>query len=196
MHVMIDTTVARYLRRAWPGLALTTLVTVLASVAAVAGAFGLAHAVTHVLARQPGLPTTALALAVLALLARGLLLLARDIVALNTGARATRQIRQQVLAHVFRLGPAHPWRAGRATVRLGVVDGCEHLRGYLGLYLPQAVAAALVPAVLVVVLARHSVAVAGVVVVSVALVPLAQRAARRLLGQRAHEHWDAYERYA
>lgn len=194
--MMFDAAVAPHLRRAWLPLVLTSCVTVLASAAAIVGALQLAHAVSHVITGAAGVPARPLWIAVIALAARGLLLLARDMLALRTGAGVVRGLRREVLAQLFRLGPAHPWKGGRAIVRLGVVDGGEHLRGYLGLYLPQAIAAIVVPAALIIVLVRHSLAVAIVVAVGVGVVPIAQRLTNRLLGKRAHEHWDAYERYA
>lgn len=194
--MMVNREIAPHLRTAGPGLAATAAVTLLAAAASIAVAVSMAAAITEVLSGSGQVPVTALLAATGFLLLRALLLMGRDLVALETGSRVTRRVRRELLEHVFRLGPAHPWHSGRAKVHLAVVDGCEHLRGYLGLYLPQAVAAVLIPAVLVAYLAQRSLAVALIVVIGVLVVPLANRLTSRLLGQRAHEHWDAYTAYS
>src|SRR5690606_30459668 len=56
--------------------------------------------------------------------------------------------------------------------------------------------AVLVPASLVTVLAVRDPAVAAVVVAGIVVVPLAQRLNRRILGERASRHWEAYDAYA
>lgn len=194
--MMVNREIAPHLRMAWPGLAATAAVTLLGAAASVAVAVSMAAAITEVLRGSGRVPVAALLAATGFLLLRALLLMGRDLLALETGSRVTRRVRRQLLEHVFRLGPAHPWHSGRAKIHLAVVDGCEHLRGYLGLYLPQALSAILIPAVLVLFLAQRSIEVALIVVVGVLVVPLANRVTHRLLGKRANEHWDAYTAYS
>jgi ATP-binding cassette subfamily B protein len=132
---------------------------------------------------------------VLALAARAALLWLRDLLALRTGTRVVRELRGRLLDHMIALGPGHQWQGGAARAHLALVDGCEHLRGYVGSYLPQAIASILVPAVALVTIATRDLTVALVILVMLLGVPLGQRATRALLGERAAAHWMAYERY-
>lgn len=194
--MMIDADVAPYVRQAWPKLGRTAVVTLLASGASIGAAFALAEAFTRILTGREVLPLVPLALAVGMLLLRAVLLWLRDLSALHTGTAIARAIRTRLLQHIVALGPGHQWPGGRAKAHLVAVDGCEHLKGYLGSYLPQALSAVLVPASLVTVLAVRDPAVAAVVVAGIVVVPLAQRLNRRILGERARRHWEAYDAYA
>ncbi|UFU06461.1 ABC transporter ATP-binding protein/permease [Ruania halotolerans] len=194
--MMIDANIAPYARQAWPRLAGTAAITLLASGASIGAAFAMAAAFTHILTTGGTLPIGALTAAVALLLLRALLLWSRDLSALHTGTVIARTIRERLLRHIVALGPGHRWPGGRASAHLAAVDGCEHLKGYLGNYLPQALAAVLVPATLTIVLFVRDPAVAVVVIIAVATVPLAHRITKRLLGERAAAHWQAYDRYA
>lgn len=129
------------------------------------------------------------------LVVRAVLLWVRDVLALRTGTLVAGRIRQQLFDHILRLGPGHEWPGGAARAHVGVVDGCEHIRGYVGSYLPQAIAAVVVPVVLLVVVALHDPLVAGVIAAMLLAVPLGRRLTSRLLGQRAAVHWQKYEDY-
>ncbi len=194
--MMINANVAPYARQAWPRLAGTASLTLLASGASIGAAFAMAAAFTHILSSDGTVPAGPLTAAVALLGLRALLLWCRDQSALHTGTVVARAIREKLLRHIVALGPAHRWPGGRASAHLAAVDGCERLKGYVGNYLPQVLAAILVPAALTVVLFLRDPAAALVVVAGVTCVPLAHRITKRLLGARAAEHWRAYDRYA
>lgn len=189
-----DPAVAPLLRPARPGLLRTAALTLLASGAAVATAVQLATATTRILTGT-GAPWWPLLGAGLTLLLRAVLLWLRDLSAHRTGTVVVDDLRLQLLDHVAALGPGHQWPGGAARAHLTVVEGCEHLRGYIGSYIPQKLTAILVPAVLVVALAVQDLLVALTVVATVALVPLAQTTTRGILGERAQAHWLQYEAY-
>lgn len=193
-RMLADPVVAPLLRPALPGLVRTATLTLLASGAAAATAALLAVATTRILTGSAA-PWPPLIGAGAALLVRAFLLWLRDLSAHRTGTHVVDDLRLQLLDHVAALGPGHHWPGGAARAHLTVVEGCEHLRGYVGSYLPQKIAAVLVPTVLVAVLAAQDIAVALTVVTAIALVPLAQRITRGILGARAEAHWMQYEAY-
>lgn len=197
-RVMIDKNVLALVRagNARGGVALATACVLGASAASVAGAFALAEGLRRVLVADPRAPWWPLLLAVIALVARGLLLGARDVVSVTIGCRAARQLRNRILEQLVRLGPGYTTKARRGSVHVSAVDGCEHVKGYLGHYLPQAAAAIVVPTVLVGILLFIDPLVALVVAVCVMAVPLGQRLVSKMLGERATKHWDQYETYA
>ena len=71
--------------------------------------------------------------------ARGILLWARELVSARAAARVQAQLRAQLVAAVGRLGPG--WLAGQNSARLAVVAGrgLDALDAYFGRYLPQLV---------------------------------------------------------
>lgn len=193
--MMVNANIALYAKQVWPRLGGTAVITLLASGASIGAAFALAAAFTRILTGDGGFPVAPLTTAVGVLLLRALLLYLRDISSLAAGTHIARTVRMQLLRHIAALGPGHRWDGGRAKAHLAAVDGCEHLRGYIGNYLPQVMASILVPAVLVTFLAVRDWTVALVVTLGIVTVPLAQRVTRRILGERARKHWEAYDAY-
>jgi ATP-binding cassette subfamily B protein len=172
---------------------------VLASGFSIGVAFGLT-AVTGALLRWDQAAPPALGGALLATVGcavgRGLCLWARDQLAMTAAARVKASVRARVMDKLYELGPGYSWPGGRGGVQPTVVDGVEHLQGYVGFYLPQLLVSWLVPAALLVVLAFVDPLVALVVLVCVLIVPFAQRLWRWVLRDRAQAHWDQYELFA
>ncbi|AXK46133.1 ABC transporter ATP-binding protein/permease [Brachybacterium saurashtrense] len=195
LPALLDPRIAPHARAAGGGLAAVAGVTLGAGAASAGAALALASATTRILVQDPRGPWAVLAAAVGLLALRAALLWLRDLLALRTGSRVTRRLRERLLDHVIALGPGHHWQGGAARAHLAVVDGCEHLRGYIGSYLPQAIAAVAVPAVLLSVIALQDGLVALVILVMLLGIPVGQRLTRRLLGRRAAAHWEQYEEY-
>ncbi|WP_411759665.1 ABC transporter ATP-binding protein/permease [Streptomyces tunisiensis] len=113
--------------------------------------------------------------------------------ATRAGARVRVALRDELLAHLGRLGPAYLTTARAGAVRTTLVDGVEGVDAYVSRYLPQLLVTLAVPplvlAVLVVVEPR---ALFGLVP-ALLLALLGPRAWDRLLAARGKEHWDTYE---
>lgn len=203
--MLVDRTVLRFVRAVRGRLAVVVLLGLAASAAAVAAAFALAEAVTRVLAAvtdgagADAVATAAagpLVLAAALTVARAALLWWRDQRSVAAAVAVKHRLRARLARHLFDLGPAHAWQLRGGGAQAAMVDGVEHLQAYVGFYLPQVAVSLIVPASLVGVLATRDAAAAALVAAGVLAVPVAQRLWRRLLGARAHRHWDAYEAYA
>ncbi|WP_410535542.1 ABC transporter ATP-binding protein/permease [Streptomyces sp. KL2] len=122
--------------------------------------------------------------------------------ATRAGARVRVALRDELLARLGRLGPAHlassgpgpggaPVRAG--AVRTTLVDGVEGVDAYISRYLPQLLVTLTVPPLVLAVLAAvEPVALLGLVP-ALLLALCGPRAWDRLLARRGREHWDTYE---
>ncbi|NEE01936.1 ABC transporter ATP-binding protein/permease [Phytoactinopolyspora halotolerans] len=203
--MLINRTVLRFVTSARGHLALTVLLGLAASAAAVGTAFALAEVVARVLSasaagsdagRELGDALAPLAVAAALTLTRAGLLWWRDQCAVRAAIDVKHRVRARLVRHLFALGPAHARRTRSGGVQATLVDGVEHLQAYVGFYLPQVVVSLVVPATLVGILATRDVAVAVLVAVGVLSVPIAQRLWKRLLGERADVHWKAFESYA
>ncbi len=192
---MLDPRIAPHTVGVTGRLVQVSAVTLAATGASVGAAFLLADTTSRLLTEDPRGPWTPLAWAVALLVVRAVLLWLRDVLALRTGTAVARQIRRRLYDHILRLGPGHQWPGGAARAHVVAVDGCEHIRGYVGSYLPQAIASVAVPSVLLVVIGAQDLGVAALIAVMLLAVPFGQRYTSRLLGQRAAVHWAAYEAY-
>ncbi|MEV4916222.1 ABC transporter ATP-binding protein [Streptomyces tirandamycinicus] len=148
--------------------------------------------------RLPGL--LAAVLAVVA--ARAALTAWQRNTATRAGARVRVALRDELLTHLGRLGPAHaasaahrpgsaPARAG--AVRTTLVDGVEGVDVYVSRYLPQLLVTLTVPPLVLAGLAAVEPAVLLGLVPAVGLALAGPRAWDRLLARRGKEHWDTYE---
>ncbi|MGC9497240.1 ABC transporter ATP-binding protein/permease [Streptomyces sp. WG7] len=113
--------------------------------------------------------------------------------ATRAGARVRVRLRDELLAHLGRLGPAYLTAARAGAVRATLVDGVEGVDAYVSRYLPQLLVTVAVPPLLLAVLAAvEPVALLGLVP-ALLLGLLGPRAWDRLLAERGKEHWDTYE---
>jgi len=105
-------------------------------------------------------------------LVRAALALARDAAAFNAGAAVKRAVRQDLLAHLFALGPV--WVAGRQAGALAsaVTDQVEALHAFFSFYLPQLALAVLVPVAILAFVFPLSWAAGAVLLIAAPLIPL------------------------
>ncbi|KMS67710.1 ABC transporter ATPase [Streptomyces leeuwenhoekii] len=122
--------------------------------------------------------------------------------ATRAGARVRVALRDELLARLGRLGPAHltshgsrpgapPARAG--AVRTTLVDGVEGVDAYVSRYLPQLLVTLTVPPLVLAALAAVAPAALLALVSALLLALGGPRAWDRLLARRGKEHWDTYE---
>jgi ATP-binding cassette subfamily C protein CydD len=113
--------------------------------------------------------------------------------ATRAGARVRVRLRDELLTHLGRLGPAHLTSARAGAVRTTLVDGVEGVDAYVSRYLPQLLITLTVPPLLLAALAAvEPVALLGLVP-ALLLGLFGPRAWDRLLAKRGKEHWDTYE---
>ncbi|MGY0071242.1 ABC transporter ATP-binding protein/permease [Streptomyces sp. QTS137] len=113
--------------------------------------------------------------------------------ATRAGAQVRVALRDELLAHLGRLGPAHLTTARAGAVRTTLVDGVEGVDAYVSRYLPQLLITLTVPPLVLAVLAAvEPMALLGLVP-ALLLALCGPRAWDRLLATRGKEHWDTYE---
>ncbi|MGP4085814.1 ABC transporter ATP-binding protein/permease [Streptomyces sp. KR55] len=113
--------------------------------------------------------------------------------ATRAGAQVRVHLRDELLAHLGRLGPAHLTTARAGAVRTTLVDGVEGVDAYVSRYLPQLLITLTVPPLLLVALAAVEPAALLGLVPALLLALFGPRAWDRLLARRGKEHWDTYE---
>ncbi|MGW8990957.1 ABC transporter ATP-binding protein/permease [Streptomyces zhihengii] len=113
--------------------------------------------------------------------------------ATSAGAQVRVALRDELLAHLGRLGPAHLTTARAGAVRTTLVDGVEGVDAYVSRYLPQLLITMTVPPLVLAALAVVEPAALYALVPALLLALLGPRAWDRLLAARGKEHWDTYE---
>ncbi|GAA2767022.1 ABC transporter ATP-binding protein [Streptomyces paradoxus] len=113
--------------------------------------------------------------------------------ATRAGARVRVALRDELLAHLGRLGPAHLTTARAGAVRTTLVDGVEGVDAYVSRYLPQLLITLTVPPLILAALAAIEPRVLLGLVPALLLALAGPRAWDRLLAARGKEHWDTYE---
>ncbi|MBJ6648093.1 ABC transporter ATP-binding protein/permease [Streptomyces sp. BSE7-9] len=113
--------------------------------------------------------------------------------ATRAGARVRVALRDELLAHLGRLGPAYLTTARAGAVRTTLVDGVEGVDAYVSRYLPQLLVTLAVPPLVLAVLAVVEPRALLGLVPALLLALLGPRAWDRLLAARGKEHWDTYE---
>ncbi|MEU9554223.1 ABC transporter ATP-binding protein/permease [Streptomyces fumanus] len=132
--------------------------------------------------------------AVLAVVAaRAALAHAQRRTATRAGAEVRVALRDDLLAHLGRLGPAHLTTARAGAVRTTLVDGVEGVDAYVSRYLPQLLVTVTVPPLVLAALAAVRPAALLVLVPALLLALVGPRAWDRLLAERGKDHWDTYE---
>ncbi|MER7739600.1 ABC transporter ATP-binding protein [Streptomyces sp. NPDC096538] len=132
--------------------------------------------------------------AVLAVVAaRAGLALCQRRTAARAGARVRVALRDELLAHLGRLGPAYLTTARAGAVRTTLVEGVEGVDAYVSRYLPQLLVTLAVPPLVLAVLAVAEPRALLGLVPALLLALLGPRAWDRLLAARGKEHWDTYE---
>ncbi|MEV8592466.1 ATP-binding cassette domain-containing protein [Streptomyces sp. NPDC052012] len=113
--------------------------------------------------------------------------------ATRAGARVRVALRDELLAHLGRLGPAHLTTARAGAVRTTLVDGVEGVDAYVSRYLPQLLITLTVPPLVLAALAAVEPWALLGLVPALLLALAGPRAWDRLLAARGKEHWDTYE---
>ncbi|MEU8649626.1 ABC transporter ATP-binding protein [Streptomyces sp. NPDC048737] len=113
--------------------------------------------------------------------------------ATRAGARVRVALRDELLAHLGRLGPAYLTTARAGAVRTTLVEGVEGVDAYVSRYLPQLLVTLAVPPLVLAVLAVVEPRALLGLVPALLLALLGPRAWDRLLATRGKEHWDTYE---
>jgi ATP-binding cassette subfamily C protein CydD len=128
------------------------------------------------------------------LVARALLAYLGEAVAGRAAIAVQRQLRGRLVRHALALGP--PWlaRAGTGELTTLATRGLAGLDGYVARFLPQLVLAALVPVVVLVVLAGADLTSALIVLVTLPLIPLFLVLAGLLAQARTQRQWDLLQR--
>ena len=178
-----------------PGLRRVAVIAVsvatLSAVLVVVQAVALAHVVSRSLLQHAPLGTVVpgIVVAALAVLARAALHGAGDLSAHGAADRVVARLRAQLLRHVLTLGPA--WLAGErpGELSLTATRGLRSLHTYFARYLPQAAAAAVIPAVLLVWVATQDWLSFVVVIALVIAVPLTMIFFGREATRRSERQW-------
>ncbi|MET9817441.1 MULTISPECIES: ABC transporter ATP-binding protein [unclassified Streptomyces] len=113
--------------------------------------------------------------------------------ATRAGAQARVRLRDELLVHLGRLGPAHLTTARAGAVRTTLVDGVEGVDAYVSRYLPQLLITLTVPPLLLAALAVVEPRALLGLVPALLLALAGPRVWDRLLAKRGKEHWDTYE---
>lgn len=149
----VDPRLVRYASASRAFFAAIAVIGVLQTAVVVAFAWLLTHAITRAIDGMPWAELTALLTALAAVIvARALLLWAREALSARAAARVQAQLRAQLVDAVGILGPG--WLAGRNSAQLAVTAGrgLEALDAYFGRYLPQLVLTVIATPVLVAVM--------------------------------------------
>ncbi|MEV7083636.1 ABC transporter ATP-binding protein [Streptomyces sp. NPDC093516] len=113
--------------------------------------------------------------------------------ATRAGAAVRVALRDELLAHLGRLGPARITSARAGAVRTTLVDGVEGVDAYVSRYLPQLLITLTVPPVVLAALTPVEPWALLGLVPALVLALAGPRAWDRLLAARGKEHWDTYE---
>jgi thiol reductant ABC exporter CydD subunit len=169
----------------------------------VAQASLLADAITAVFQRGAGLAALRPVLLALAavVLARSALVWAQELAAHRAASAAVAGLRDRLLAHVVRLGPAWLTSARSGELTALATRGVDALDGYFARYLPQVVLAVVVPVVVLARIFPADLLAGATIVVTLPLIPLfmalvgrgtreANRRQFRQLSQLSHHFLD------
>ncbi|MFG3662314.1 ABC transporter ATP-binding protein/permease [Streptomyces sp. NPDC047706] len=153
----------------------------------------LALALAHLARGDTGELPRLLAAVLAVVAARAGLTLWQRHTATRAGARVRVALRDELLVHLGRLGPAHLTTARAGAVRTTLVDGVEGVDAYVSRYLPQLLVTLTVPPLALAALAVVEPWALLGLVPALLLALAGPRAWDRLLAARGKEHWDTYE---
>lgn len=121
--------------------------------------------------------------------ARSVLVWAREVVAQAAAGLIKERLRDRLYGKLIALGPGYLTKTRTGAAQSTVVEALE---AYYSRYLPQLVICLTGPVVLVAWMFSRDVWVGASVLCGVLAVPLVPRLWDRLLAERGREHWDAY----
>ncbi|QSB04172.1 ABC transporter ATP-binding protein/permease [Natronoglycomyces albus] len=180
-------------RSAYAVMGLAVLVGLSLSTVAIAQALVTADIFAGIISGTPiGDLTLSLVLLSAALLARPLLVFAREMTVHLVATRVKTAIRERMLTAMFAAGPIALGRERSGTQQSHLVDGVENLEPYFGRYIPQVLITAVTSLAVVGALVLIDPVVGFVVGAVAILVPFVPRLWDRLLAKRGDSHWGAY----
>jgi ATP-binding cassette subfamily C protein CydCD len=191
----VDPRLLRQGSTARPALVATVVCGVLTAVLIVAQAWLISLGIVNVFQRNESLaelrPLVVGAIAVF--LARAVVAWAQEVAAARASAQVKAQLRDDVLTQATALGPV--WLTGQRRGELTVLltRGLDALDAYFGKYLPQLVLAAIVPFVVVVVVATQDLASALIIIVTLPLIPLFMALIGWTTQRQQDRQWSALE---
>jgi ATP-binding cassette, subfamily C, bacterial CydD len=129
-----------------------------------------------------------------AVVVRAGLLWVREVTAQRGAVRIKSGLREQLLSHVFRLGPAYAVGERSGELVTAATEGVERLEPYFARYLPQVALSAFVPLLLAAYILPRDLATAVLLLVTAPVIPVMMV----LVGSYAEEHvrrqWTALSR--
>jgi ATP-binding cassette, subfamily C, bacterial CydD len=108
----------------------------------------------------------------------------KDVTAQWGAVRAKSELREQLLSHVIRLGPAYAVGERAGELATTATEGVERLEPYLARYLPQVVLSALVPLLVAAYILPRDLASAVLLLMTAPVIPIMMV----LVGSYAEEH--------
>ncbi|WP_188127145.1 ATP-binding cassette domain-containing protein [Actinoplanes lobatus] len=199
----VDPRLLRHARTSRAGIALLTLIGIGQAAATIAIAVALCGIVTGLVTGRSVTVfpeqltgTTAILLLAAAFTARGALAWAEQVVAQRTAATVTDELRRSLLDRVIRRGPAWvaAYGSGRLTTVLGT--GLDALRPWFSGYLPALVLGALLPPLVIVIMAAVDPASAVIALLTMPLLPILGALIGWATKARAERRWAADARLA
>jgi ATP-binding cassette subfamily C protein CydD len=119
-----------------------------------------------------------------AVAARALLAWVREMTAQRGAARTKSEVREQLLSHVLRLGPAYAAGERSGELATTATEGVEKLEPYIARYLPQVALSALVPLLVAAYIIPRDLVSAVLLLMSAPVIPILMV----LVGSYAEEH--------
>ena len=172
-------------------LAVAAAVTTLAALLVLAQAFVVAELVVRPFQQGADVASLRAPLLVLAgvVIGRALLAWAAEVSAHRISAEVKYSLRQRLLEHVVRLGPA--WLSGKATGEIATLAtrGTDALDAYFARYLPAAISAAVVPPVVVAVVLSQDLLAGLIILATLPLVPVFAILVGTATQRRARSRW-------
>ena len=119
-----------------------------------------------------------------ALVVRSGLLWVREVAARRGAVQVKAELREQLLSHIFRLGPAYAAGERSGELVTTATEGVERLEPYLARYLPQVALSAFVPLLVAAYILPRDLASAVLLLVTAPVIPIMMV----LVGSYAEEH--------
>src|SRR5215211_3738584 len=119
-----------------------------------------------------------------AVVARSGLLWVREVTAQRGAVQVKAELREQLLSHIFRLGPAYAAGERSGELVTTATEGVERLEPYLARYLPQVALSAFVPLLVAAYILPRDLASAVLLLVTAPVIPIMMV----LVGSYAEEH--------
>lgn len=194
--VLLDRRLLRLLRLAPAATVRTAIPGLVAVLATIGQAFGLAEALRRFTDQGPTDLRGPLLLALASTVIRGLAGWLQERSMARAGAEIRLELRSQLLERILQRGSIALASDRSTDVQTTVVDGVEALQGYLSRYAPQAIISFLGSAVLIGVLAVTDLVVASIIGLAALAIPVTRPLWYRMLGARGRTHWMAYRQLA